>query len=148
MAETHRIVVGVDGSEASKEALRWAARFAASIGGTIEAIIAWHPPANYGWGYLPGDWDPSQDAEKALIDTVDAVFGANRPEGMTLLVSEGNPAKVLIDRSQGAELLVVGSRGHGGFVGLLIGSVSEHCAEHAKCPVLVVHGEHDTPPRS
>lgn len=134
-----RIVVGVDGSEPSKAALRWAAGFLAATGGFIDAVIAWHPPLNFGSAYLPSDWRPDQDAEKVLTQTVDEVFGANRPLGMRLIVERGNPAKVLIDQSKNAELLVVGSRGHGGFAGLLLGSVSASCAEHAKCPVLVVH---------
>lgn len=135
-----RIVVGVDGSEPSKAALGWAARFSAISGGQIDAVIAWHPPASYGFPYLPGDWNPEKDAERVLSRAVDEVFGANRPPGIRLIVREGNPAKVLIDESRDAELLVVGSRGHGGFAGLLLGSVSAHCAEHATRPVLVVHG--------
>lgn len=134
-----RIVVGVDGSEPSKAALRWAAGFAAETGGFIDAVIAWQSPSDLGWAYLPGDWRPDQDAEKLLTQAVDEVFGANRPLGLRLTVERGNPAKVLIDQSRNAELLVVGSRGHGGFAGLLLGSVSASCAEHAKCPVLVVH---------
>jgi nucleotide-binding universal stress UspA family protein len=138
-----RVVVGVDGSEPSKAALGWAARFSAISGGLIDAVIAWHPPASYGFSYLPGDWNPEKDAEKVLSRAVDEVFGANRPQGMRLIVREGNPAKVLIDESRDAELLVVGSRGHGGFAGLLLGSVSAHCAEHATRPVLVVHGNRE-----
>lgn len=135
-----RIVVGVDGSEPSKAALRWAARFLASSGGYIDAVIAWQPPPNYGWtSSLPGDWHPDQDAAKVLTSAVDEVFGADRPLGTQLTVVCGNPAKVLIEQSKNAELLVVGTRGHGGFAGLLLGSVSASCAEHARCAVLVVH---------
>lgn len=134
-----RIVVGVDGSEPSKAALRWAARLLAVTGGFIDAVIAWQPPSDLGWAYLPSDWRPDRDAEKVLTETVDEVFGAERPLDMRLTVERGNPAKVLIDASKNAELLVVGSRGRGGFAGLLLGSVSTSCAEHAGCAVLVVH---------
>lgn len=136
------IVVGVDGSEPSKSALKWAARMSAMTGATIDAVTAWQPPPNYGWGYAyaDSDWRPDQDAEKVLTQTVDAVFGPDRPAGMRLIIQQGNPAKVLLDHSAKAQLLVIGSRGHGGFVGLLLGSVSANCAEHSRCPVLVVHG--------
>ncbi len=93
---------------------------------------------------MPADWDPSGDAEKFLAATVDEVFGAHRPQGLRLTVREGNAAKVLLEASGDARMLVVGSRGHGGFAGLLLGSVSAACAEHAICPVLVLHGT--TPP--
>jgi nucleotide-binding universal stress UspA family protein len=139
------IIVGVDGSEPSKAALRWAAWLLAATGGWIDAVIAWHPPASFGWSYVPGDWNPEKDAEKVLSRTVDEVFGADRPVGTRLIVREGNPAKVLLDESRDADLLVVGSRGHGGFAGLLLGSVSAHCAEHASLPVLVVHGNKEIP---
>ena len=125
--------------------MRWAARFLAVTGGWIDAVIAWHPPASYGWSYMPGDWNPEKDADKVLSRAVDEVFGADRPTGMRLIVREGNPAKVLLDESREADLLVVGSRGHGGFAGLLLGSVSAHCAEHATLPVLVVHGNKQAP---
>lgn len=138
-----RIVVGVDGSESSKAALRWATRLLPVTGGWIDAVIAWHPPASYGLAYAPPDWNPEKDAETVLSRAVDEVFGADRPAGMRLIVREGNPAKVLLDESNDADLLVVGSRGHGGFAGLLLGSVSAHCAEHATLPVLVVHGNND-----
>jgi nucleotide-binding universal stress UspA family protein len=136
----NRIVVGVDGSEPSKSALRWAANMSAVLGVPIDAVIAWQPPPNYGWGYADAGWRPDQDADKVVNATVDAVFGAERPSGIRLIIERGNPAKVLLDHSKDARMLVVGSRGHGGFVGLLLGSVSANCAEHASCPVLVVHG--------
>ena len=139
-----RIVVGVDGSEQSKLALRWALSVSATSRASIEAVAAWHFPVNFGWGYVSDDWDPEADATKALEDTVDEVFGTARPAGLRLLVRQGLPAKVLLDESDGATMLIVGSRGHGGFTGLLLGSVSASCAEHATCPVLVIHGDQPT----
>jgi nucleotide-binding universal stress UspA family protein len=140
-----RIVVGVDGSEQSTVALSWAVRISATTGASIDAVTAWHFPLNSGWGYVPDAWDPETDATRCLTDSVDEAFGAERPAGLRLLVREGLPAKVLLEESKGATMLIVGSRGHGGFAGLLLGSVSATCAEHAKCPVLVVHGGRPAP---
>jgi nucleotide-binding universal stress UspA family protein len=134
-----RIVVGVDGSSTSLDALRWAARVADISGDRIEAVIAWQYPVPVGWA-MP-NWDPEKEARKALIAAVDTVFGADRPAGMGLLTREGNAGNVLLRAAAGADLLVVGSRGRGGFAGLLLGSVSEHCAEYARCPVLVIHSD-------
>lgn len=97
-----------------------------------------------GMGGIAPTGDPEEDAKKVLAATVRDVFGEHPPLGMLLTVREGNPAEVLIEASRSALLLVVGSRGHGGFAGLLLGSVSAACSEHAKCPVVVLHG--DTPP--
>jgi len=135
-----RIVVGVDGSEQSRLALVWALRLAEATGASIDAVISWHFPASLGWGYATEGWNPEADATKCLTDSVDEAFGAERPAGLRLLVREGLPANVLLDESQGATMLMVGSRGHGGFTGLLLGSVSARCAEHATCPVLIVRG--------
>jgi nucleotide-binding universal stress UspA family protein len=132
------IVVGVDGSEHSKLALTWAARMAAAESARIEAVMAWEiPPVAYGGYYV----DPRTvtDMQDALAETVDGAFPAGRPEGMELRVVRGDAAAVLLDESRAALMLVVGSRGHGGFMGLLLGSVSSKVAEHATCPVLVVH---------
>lgn len=134
-----RIAVGVDGSQPSKSALRWAARWAQLTGAGIDAVIAWQPAPNYGWAIGDATWRPEEDAEKVVTQAVDEVFGADRPPDLRLIVRRGHPAQVLLDASEDAELLIVGSRGHGGFVGLLLGSVSANCAEHATCPVLVVH---------
>jgi nucleotide-binding universal stress UspA family protein len=136
-----RVVVGVDGSVQSTHALRWGARFAASVGARLDAVAAWQFPTTWGWGPVPLEWSPGQDMEKVLTQAVDEVFGAQRPEDLRLAVHEGNAAKVLLDESKDALMLVVGSRGHGGFAGLLLGSVSANVAEHATCPVLVVHGD-------
>lgn len=137
----HRIVVGVDGSPSSTAALAWAARQAALTGSTLEAVTAWEWPTSYGWSApIPTDYDAADDARRILDDALKVV----RDEYPDLVVRpdvvEGHPAPVLTDASRGADLLVVGSRGHGEFVGMLIGSTSGHCVGHARCPVVVVRG--------
>lgn len=140
-----RIVVGIDGSDESKQALRWARSLAPALGAQIEAIAVWHLPAGYGTVVVPEGWDPEQDMREVLVGTVREVVGAQLPEGLHLIVREGNAAKQLLDASTGAAMVVVGSRGHGGFTGLLLGSVSSSIAHHAGCPVLVVHGDVQPP---
>lgn len=137
-AQGGRIVVGVDGSPSSRTALRWAARIAEATGARIEATTTWDYPPTYGAPVDPS-WRPDIDARTVLDDTLAAVFGDHRPPGLEAVVVHGQARIVLLNASEGAEMLVVGSRGHGGFAGLLLGSVSSACAEHAHCPVLVVH---------
>lgn len=108
-------------------------------------MIAWHFPQTYGWPVLASDWHPDVDARKVLDDALDEALGADRLADIDVVVAEGNARDVLIAASAHAQLLVVGSRGHGGFAGLLLGSVSTACAEHARCPVLVVHAEQPRP---
>jgi nucleotide-binding universal stress UspA family protein len=122
-------------------------------GSTLEAIVVWQRISGYGagavgWAAFPPDWDPAAEARRVLTDTVEEVFGPTRPEGMIMTVREGGPARVLIEISGEARMLVVGSRGHGGFAGLLLGSVSAACAEHSSSPVLVIHGTTPPPPSS
>jgi nucleotide-binding universal stress UspA family protein len=134
-----RIVVGVDGSAASRAALGWAVRQAKLSGARVEAVTAWEVPLA-----LRTPWPPglSTDFRKAAADTLaDAVADTPDADGRVEIrseVVEGNPAQVLLDASAGAELLVVGSRGHGGFVDALLGSVGQHCVHHATCPVVVI----------
>lgn len=132
-----RIVVGVDGSDLSKLALRWAARIAAAEDACVDAIMAWQMPT---LAYESvGPFVDMQDAtNEALMHAVDDVFGEQRPNGMQLRAIQGGGAPVLLDASRDALMVVVGSRGRGGFAGLLLGSVSAKVAEHAECPVLVV----------
>jgi nucleotide-binding universal stress UspA family protein len=138
-----RIVVGVDGSKHAANALRWAAELGALLNCDVEVVMAWVDPRQYLWSpgamFLDANLDPRRDAELAVEQTVKDVFGDNRPDELRTVVENGSPAKVLLDRSANARMLVVGSRGHGGFAGLLLGSVSSKCAEHSKRPVLVVH---------
>jgi nucleotide-binding universal stress UspA family protein len=133
-----RIVVGVDGSESSIAALSWAARQALMTDSAIEAITTWEWPTDYGWSPpYPADFDPADLARKLLEEIVTKVRDDNSGLDIRFSVVEGHPAPVLIHASVDADLLVVGCRGHGEFAGMLIGSVSEHCATHAHCPVLV-----------
>ena len=140
------IVVGVDGSPSSLDALRWAAYLAVALNAEIDAVTSWGYPASYGMGGgAPAEWNPAEDAAQILTDALSVAFGDHRPDGIRAVVHEGHPAQVLCDASNGAEMLVVGSRGHGGFAGLLLGSVSAYCTAHAPCPVLVARS---TPPLS
>jgi nucleotide-binding universal stress UspA family protein len=138
-----RVVVGVDGSEPSKLALRWGAFLATTLGARLEAVVAWQTPATYGWAAF--DWNPEQEMGRVLDETLSEVFGEQAPVPVHRIVREGGAAPVLLEVTKGANMIVVGSRGRGGFVGLLLGSVSSSVAEHAPCPVLVVHGDRNPP---
>jgi nucleotide-binding universal stress UspA family protein len=137
------IVVGVDGSEESKEALRWALEEARLRDATLRAVYAWHNPYLLAPGFgPPEDFRPDALREQAA-ETLDAVIKevvGTSDVNVDTVVVEGPAGSVLVEAAEGAELLVVGSRGHGGFVGLLLGSVSQQCVTHAPCPVLVVRG--------
>ena len=138
-----RIVVGVDGSEASKDALRWAARQAQLTGASLEAVMSWEITATSTYPVpVPDGYDPASDAKDALNETVQSVLG--QADGLELVpaVLQGPAANTLVHEARGADLLVVGSRGHGALVGMLLGSVSEQCVAHATCPVVVVHKSH------
>lgn len=134
-----RIVVGVDGSDSSLRALDWAARQAELTHVALEVIMTWEFPTTYGWTPpIPSDWDPRADIVKSLEEIIGRLRQAHPSVEAHPRVVEGRPAPVLIEASHGAELLVVGSRGHGEFAGMLLGSVGEHCASNAHCPVVVV----------
>jgi nucleotide-binding universal stress UspA family protein len=141
-----RIVAGVDGSPSSLSALRWAVVQAGLTGASVDAVIAWHyPAAAAGGGYgmaagIAGPADFRESAEKIVADAVSRIPGSPEDVRVHARVAEGNAARVLLDAAGGAELLVVGSRGHGGFTEALLGSVSQHCVQHAPCPVVVIRG--------
>ena len=140
-----QIVVGVDGSAESVEALRWAAGYAAATGGTISAVLSWHYPTAAGI-VQPGSAPKllSDDVRATMEDVLDKavtdVFGTATPPNLHARVAGGHPAVVLADASRTADLLVVGNRGHGAFTGMMTGSVSMHCVNNAHCPVVVVRG--------
>lgn len=132
------IVVGVDGSEGSIEALRKAAEIAALTDAPIEAVTAWQFPIAYDRTMTIHPWEPEGEAEKIVSEAVEAAFPEGRPERLSLVVIAGPPAAVLIRRSEDASMLIVGRRGRGGFAGMLLGSVSAACAQHGHCPVLIM----------
>ena len=141
------IVVGVDGSEDSKEALRWALAEAESRGSTVRAVYAWSLPIAFGGPYMPPQvLDPSatRDHAQASLDAaVDEVAGESPAVAVERSIEQGAAADVLVRAAEYADLLVVGSRGRGGFSGLLLGSVSQQCAQHAPCAVVIVRRPHD-----
>jgi nucleotide-binding universal stress UspA family protein len=145
MPDRKRIVVGVDGSPSSQAALQWAAAQAARTGADVEAVIAWEYPAlAAGFGWAPTAMVTSSQyreyAEKVVADAIGKVTGPGSGVRFSTRVGEGNAAQILLDAAAGAELLVAGSRGHGTFVGAVLGSVSQRCTHHAPCPVVVVRG--------
>ncbi len=138
-ANGKRIVVGVDGSEQSVHALEWAVRQAGLTGGTVEAVCAWQFPVSYGWA-VTDNTDYAALASEALEKAIAQAQHVNEAVEIHAFVVERNPAQALIDASDGADLLIVGNRGHGGFTSALLGSVSQHCVHHAHCPVVVIRG--------
>jgi len=137
--QEHRIVVGVDGSDSSKAALRWAIRQAKLTGSSVDAVTAWHYPPAYGWAPVAdGGTDLEGNAKEALTGALNEVSGLEPEIPVRPLVHKGHAAEVLLGAARGADLLVVGSRGHGGLTSAMVGSVSLQCVLHAHCPVLVL----------
>jgi nucleotide-binding universal stress UspA family protein len=128
-------VVAVDCSEHSGQALRWAVDHAG--GAQIEVVTAWSL-----FEQLHGDeFDPMFDEERArarVAAFLASTLGEGRPDDLVLTLVNDLPAQAILDRARHADLVVVGSRGHGGFKGLLVGSVSDKVVHHADCPVVVV----------
>jgi nucleotide-binding universal stress UspA family protein len=142
---TGRIVVGVDGSPGSKAALEWAIREAQVRASSVHILVVWQyplaTPANV-WGL---GMDPSLDVQQAVeaastevASRLGLTASAQGDAATTWAATEGDPARALLAASEDADLVVVGSRGHGAFVGALLGSVSHQVVAHAHCPVVVV----------
>ena len=141
---TNTIVVGIDGSEPSKQALRWAVEEARLRGGEVEVVCAWQYPAlaltHYHGAALPiiAYEDLEKAADELLWDTLLEVLGGDLSVPVRAKVVPGQAADVLMHEAAGADLLVVGARGMGGFASLLLGSVSSQVAHHATIPVVIV----------
>ena len=137
-----KIVIGVDGSASSQQALRWAARQARLTGEELHAVSVWDYPTG---ALVLEDIDWFGITSKTLDDAVTASLHPDEADRVQRSVLRGYPARVLLDAAAEADLLVVGSRGRGGMVGMLLGSVSQHVVTNARCPVVVVRAEPSTP---
>ena len=144
-----RIVVGVDGSPSSRAALRWGARQAALTGGTVDAVIVRHAPTST--GAIGGfGQSPAENADEGVVAdqaraTLDAIVKeevkADDMSRVNVRVFDGHPAEALMAAAKDADLLAVGSRGHGGFAEVLLGSVSQYLVHHSNCPVIIFRGD-------
>jgi nucleotide-binding universal stress UspA family protein len=141
-----KILVGVDGSDKSIAALRWAKDFAAQVGATIEVLTTWQTPfptvelvaIGFNLDLSELNERPEQIALYRLEKSMVGAFGTAHPEGVTRSVEEGYAALVLVEKSKNFDLLVLGNRGHSPLIETLLGSVSAHCLAHAHCPVTIV----------
>ncbi|WP_171053220.1 universal stress protein [Streptomyces marianii] len=134
-----RVVVGIDGSPSSYAALRWAVRHAGLIGATVDAVAAYELPGAHAWSAPAVDMEfDAEEAKRGLVEEVRKVLGETGETQVHERLVHGNPAEALLVAAEGAELLVVGSRGRGGFARMLLGSVSQQVSQHARCPVVIV----------
>lgn len=137
-----KIVVGVDGSEHSRPALAWAVEEARVRDAVLEVVLAWHEPYVGGLGEMPMPVD-HEAIQASYEEELERILQESGTEGVPIIrrVLAHSAVGALLEAGEDADLLVVGSRGHGGFVGLLLGSVSQQVASHAPCPVVIVPGE-------
>ncbi|MGO9196179.1 MAG: universal stress protein [Acidimicrobiales bacterium] len=136
-----RVVVGIDNSAGGRDALRHAAEVARWRHWTLHIVHTWHisyPLAPYGNDLGVVDKAVAEAAEATVADIVKDVLGEEHGLDVRVTVAEGPAARILVAASEGADLLVVGSRGRGGFSSLALGSVGQSCVHHAHCPVLIV----------
>lgn len=142
------IIVGVDGSEGSRDALRWAANVAATTGAGLRAVGAWQYPASAATPAGPAELPGPDAMDERTCDDVRAVVREILRDGADNVSVEAGrgpaaPALLGVAARTGADMLVLGARGLGGFAGLLLGSVSQQCVEHSPCPVVVLRDGHD-----
>ncbi|UXY31743.1 universal stress protein [Streptomyces sp. HUAS TT20] len=138
-ASRPRVVVGVDGSSSSNDALRWAVRYAGLIGADVDVVSAWDLPGGRVWMAPAIDATLDEDnARQAFAQELRDVLGDEAADAVRTHLVQGNPVDVLLRAAEGAEILVVGSHGRGGFARALLGSVSQHLAQHANCPVVII----------
>jgi nucleotide-binding universal stress UspA family protein len=129
---TYQIVVGFDGSEGAKKALMWAADETRARAGKMRVVWAWTP------GEFGTDADIATFTSKKLDEEVHSLLGEKPGFDIELITDEGRAARVLLDRSADADMLVVGTRGHGGFAGLMLGSVGQQVTTHAGAGAVVI----------
>lgn len=136
-----RVVVGVDGSESARQALAWALDEGRARQAEVEVVNAWHPPYVGAYPYDPAALDLDlfeQGARDLVAGALDGQDLDGLPSAPKVTIVSDTAAQAVIGAAAGADLVVIGSRGRGGFIGLLLGSVSQQVAHHAPCPVVVV----------
>ncbi len=149
-----RIVAGIDGSTQSQRALQWAVDEAVAHEWEVEAVYVFeHTPSwqlyAYGEGVAMGGEQWTQESREATARTAqalvdEAIAAVHNPHGVpvhAVVVEDRRPARALVERSATAQMLVIGSRGRGGFAGLLLGSVGQQCAQYARCPLVLLRHE-------
>jgi len=143
MNRSPRIVVGVDGFESSKAALRWAIHQAKLTGAVVDAVTAWQIPA--GSGLIPAADLPDyqDDARIILTEAIAGMCTVDTEVEVRPHVTQGRAGPVLVGAAEGADLLVAGCRGHGGLAEAMLGSVGQYCVHHAPCPVVIMRGKHE-----
>jgi nucleotide-binding universal stress UspA family protein len=136
-----QIVVGIDGSPESRDALLWAAEHAMLVDGTLRVVYAWSSPSVAALSLPPMlDWEVLRESAMEFPAAfVRDVLGDDPDVDVLPIAVRGTPAQVLVDASEKADLLVIGSRGLGGLKGMVLGSVGHHCAAHAHCPAVIFH---------
>ena len=136
------IIVGIDGSADSVRALKWAAEYARLVDAPLVGLVAWQLEPVYGYMAMT-NWETAEsvegEAREMLADVIRNTLGEDAQIEQRSV--RGHAAQVLVEASHEAQLVVVGSRGHGGFAGMLLGSVSQHVVTHARCPVIVMPHE-------
>ncbi|GAA5229122.1 universal stress protein [Paeniglutamicibacter antarcticus] len=133
-----KIIVGVDGSEASIEALKQAKSLSGPLGAEIEAMGCWDYPRMYDRYLMMDIGGFKESAEKVLDEAVTRAVGPESFDSVRITLVQGDPRSALIEASKNADMLIVGRRGMGGLKGLLVGSVSSAAIAQSECPVLVV----------
>jgi nucleotide-binding universal stress UspA family protein len=136
-----RIVVGVDGFESSKAALRWAIHQAKLTGAVVDAVTTWHIPPGSGLVPAADMPDYEDDARIVLTEAITEMCTIDTDVVVRPRVVEGQAGPVLVEAAEGADLLVVGNCGHGGLAEALLGSVGQYCVRHAPCPVVIMRGK-------
>ncbi len=147
LKNVQRILVGVDGSEKSIAALRWASHLAAQLGAEVEVATTWQTPfptiellaIGFDLDLTELNERPQQIAQYRIEKSIVGAYGEASPLGVTRSVDEGYPALVLVEKSKKFDLLVLGNRGHSPLLETLLGSVSLHCLAHSHCPVVIVN---------
>ena len=140
-AHERRIVVGVDGSEESRAALRWAVGQARLTSAIVEAVTVWKYPSTLGYNAPFSSDDFATWADESLSGCVSDALEEGKPVDIRKTVVHGDATKALLEAAHGAQLLVVGNRGHSGLSAALLRSVGHQCAHHVTCPLILVSRE-------